>query len=126
MDITGAARTTPWSIGAYEFDGPFASGSAEVSITFDNPDDPDVSFSGAADGDSITKGTDLSLIAPTGYTSYVWYLNGTDAPTTGISATGNSATVTTGDLALGTHSVAVVVGDGTNLYSAQVDFTVVQ
>lgn len=125
-DITGSTRTAPWSIGAYEFDGAADAGSAEASITFDNPNDPDVSFSGAADGDSVSQGTDLTLTAPAGYSSYTWYLNGTEAPTTGISATDNSATVTTGDLALGTHSVALVVGDGANLYSAQVDITVVQ
>lgn len=126
IDITGATRTVPWSIGAYEFDGAADAGNAQVSITFDNPDDPDVSFSGATDGDSVTGGTTLSLNAPGGYATYTWYLNGTPAPTTGIAASGQSATVTTGDLVFGTHSVALVVGDGTNLYSAQVDFTVTQ
>ena len=125
-DLGGTSRTAPWAIGAYEFDGPFATGSVEVNITFDDPNDPDVSFSGITDGSSIVKGTDVTLTAPGGYATYTWYLNGTPADTTGLNSGGQTATLKTAVIPYGAHAVSLVVGDGSNLYSAQVEITVTQ
>lgn len=97
-------------------DSGYAGDSVTITITFSNPDDPVISFTGSS---TVPQGSDLSLSVTSGYTSYTWYLDGSK-----IAPTGDAATLDTSSLHIGTHSVAVVVSDGINNYSAQFTFTV--
>lgn len=92
-----------------------------VTIDFSDPDDPEVTFDFA--GGEVDRGTVLDVSASSGYSSYEWYVDGLpEDQSAAISADGETATVDTGELGPGPHTLAVVV-DG--LYSAQLSFTVV-
>jgi hypothetical protein len=90
-----------------------------VQIDFDNPDNPEISFTGATD--TLRKGEVVTVGADGGYTGHVWRLNG-QVSHTALTATGSSAAIDTSHLDHGTHTVSLVVTEG---YSAQFSFNVV-
>ncbi len=90
-----------------------------ITISFDDPDDPEIIFSGV--GEEVLKGDEV-VITPGGlYTGHTWYLNGSTSHA-GLSTDGATATINTNDLSYGTHSVSLVVAEG---YSVQFSFDVV-
>ncbi|MFW5786212.1 MAG: InlB B-repeat-containing protein, partial [bacterium] len=90
-----------------------------VHIDFQNPDDPEILFAGA--GDQVLKGAELAISVGGSYTGHEWYLDGSDTHTA-LTADGASATIATGDLGYGTHTVSLFVSGG---YSASFSFDVV-
>jgi hypothetical protein len=91
---------------------------ATVTLDFENPEDPTVTFSGSTD--TLRKGDVLTVGADGGYSGHVWRLNGRVSHAA-LTATGSSATIDTSHLDHGTHTVSVVVAEG---YSAQFSFLV--
>ncbi len=105
-------------------------GNAEVTITFEDPDNPTITLGGGiANGDFLTLGTNINFTAAPGYDSYSWSLNGVAAELAEgiIDTDGNTNTFTSSITGVGTFTVGLVVSDlSGNLFSAQVTFTVVQ
>jgi hypothetical protein len=95
-------------------------GPAEISIDLDDPSDAAVSFDGVSS--EVARGSNLDISVSESFSSYQWYLDGA-SDNQALQANGQSATVDTSQLSLGTHSVSVFVDDGA--YSAQVRFDVV-
>ena len=90
-----------------------------VTIDFQNPDDPAILFAGASD--QVLKGTDLAVSVSGPYTGHTWYLDGSDTDPA-LTAAGASATIATGGLGYGTHTVTLIVAEG---YSASFSFDIV-
>ena len=90
-----------------------------ITISFDDPDDPEIIFSGG--GEEVLKGDEVVITPGGSYTGHTWYLNGSTSHA-GLSTDGATATINTNDLSYGTHSVSLVVAEG---YSAQFTFDVV-
>lgn len=97
-------------------DSGYAGDAVTIAISFANPNDPVLSIAGS---NTVPEGTNLELTVDSDYSSYTWYVNGDQLP-----GAADTITIDTSSLYLGTHSVAVVVSDGTNQYSAQFAFTV--
>lgn len=109
-----------------------------VAIRFDDPDNPEIDFGGAADGATVSSKEVLNFLAPeklpTGeIESWTWYLDGTvvrpgDSETFVVDPdrdeVWNDATLDTSGLDPGAHSVTLVVASDGNLYSARISFTV--
>lgn len=93
---------------------------ATVIINFQNPANPEITFTGNVA--QVVRGQLLEVSASAGYAEYTWYLDG-DSAAAALSTAGSSATIDTGGLPLGTHSLAVVVSGG---YSGQFSFDVVE
>ena len=119
-------------VGAYSASDPGRAGvgDSEVTITFDDPNNPTITLGGGiATGDTITVGTTVNFSAATGYDSYSWLLNGVAAELAeGILDTdGNTNTFDSSITGVGTYTVSLVVSDNAgNLFSAHVTVTVVQ
>jgi len=90
-----------------------------IAISFDNPEDPEILFSGGAE--ELLKSDDLTITASGSYSGHTWYLDG-DASHPGLNSAGASATIDGGQLGYGTHTVSLIVAEG---YSAQFSFDVV-
>ena len=90
-----------------------------IVVDFQNPEDPDISFSGTAN--EVLRGESLNISASSGYSSYEWYLDGSTT-VSALSSNGADATIDTTTLAFGVHTVSVVVDES---YSAQFTFLVV-
>jgi hypothetical protein len=90
----------------------------DVTLAFENPEDPTVTFSGSTD--TLHKGDVLTVGADGDYSGHVWRLNG-QLSHPALTAAGSSATIDTSHLDHGTHTVSLVVAEG---YSAQFSFLV--
>lgn len=94
-------------------------GAATITIDFQNPENPAITFTGAVD--EIARGEPLTVVASAGYLQYDWYLDGSTSDPA-LSAVDDRATIDTGTLGFGTHTVTLIVDD---LYSGRFSFRVV-
>ena len=90
-----------------------------VSVSFENPEDPSITFGGATD--EVVKGNALSVNAQGSYSGHSWYLNGS-SDHAALTTDDAEATIDTGELGYGTHSISLFVSEG---YSAGFSFAVV-
>lgn len=97
-------------------------GDSTVGIVLEGNENPDVSISGAPD--TVAQGNTFTTSA-SGYDSYAWYLNGASGHAA-LTASGGSADIDTGQLSTSAHTLSLFVTQGSNTYSAQVTFTVVE
>ncbi len=96
-------------------------GEAVITITFDNPDDPEVVISGST---SVARGTVLNVETTAGFDSYTWYLDDDSSHSALSGGATSSVSIDTTSLSAGVHSLAVIVSNSSGTYSAQFAFTV--
>jgi uncharacterized repeat protein (TIGR02543 family) len=90
-----------------------------ISVDFENPEDPTITFEGASS--QVNRGTTMVVSVEQSFGSYTWFVDGS-TDSAALSPNGSGATVDTGELSYGTHTLSVVTGEG---YSAQFSFDVV-
>jgi uncharacterized repeat protein (TIGR02543 family) len=90
-----------------------------VTISLENPEDPQISIDGGTD--NVLRGSVLSLSTADGYTGHTWYLDGDDAHSA-LTPNGAAAVLDTQTLDYGTHTVHVYVAEG---HAASFSFDVV-
>ncbi|MEI6388766.1 MAG: hypothetical protein WCQ50_19295, partial [Spirochaetota bacterium] len=107
-----------------------SNGSLTATVSFANPSQPTISFSKGGTAitsapviytTSDTTAATLTVTAPTGFSSYLWKLDGTTQ-----SSTSNSITVSASSplLLIGKHRLWLAVLSGNYAYNAYVTFEV--
>lgn len=94
-------------------------GDGVLTIDLEEPDIPQLVLAGAVD--EVPAGEELTLTLEGTFSSHRWFLDGLAAHPA-LSSAGNVATVDTGLVTRGVHTVGVIVAEG---YSGLVAFSVV-